>query len=247
VILVAVCAVVGTLFYTVSSHADERATEKKEVAREMEHLIDLGVWGQDTTGKAQPPASTGRPVPTTARAKRIWVMNRMAVDGTLWRREVMKRHGLESEKMIAVWVTGQYQANARAHPEVAKHLEARLAAIAEIERTAASWTEERMAALARESGLPASEIRDIVPPEPVRPAPGEVQLAEALLALHRHLVRIDPRVEYAGGRQLRFQREEDVRRFQELNTAAQEAAAAVARGREAKAAAQAAAFNRVIQ
>ena len=104
-----------------------------------------------------------------------------------------------------------------------------------------------MAALARESGLTASEIRDIVPPEPVRPAPGEVQLAEALLALHRHLVRIDPRVEYAGGNELRFQREVDVRRFQELAAAARKAVAAVERGRQTKAATQAAAFNRVIQ
>jgi hypothetical protein len=246
-VLVAVCALVGTFFYRLSVGSDQAATEKAEVAREIEHLIDLGVWGQDTTGKAQPPESAARPVPTTVRAKRIWVMNRMAVDGTLWRRDVMKRHGLTSEKMIAAWETGQYQANARAHPEVGRHLEARLAAITELEKTAAAWTDEHIAALARESALPASEIRDIIPPEPVRPPPGEVRLVEALLEIHRHLVRIDARVEYAGGRELRFQREEDLRRFQQLIAAAGEAAAAVDQGRQAKAAKQAAAFNRLIR
>ena len=246
-VLVAVCAVVGTFFYRLSTNTDRAVTEKEEVAREIEHLIDLRVWGQDTTGQAPPPASAARPVPTTTRAKRIWVLSRMTVDGTLWTREVMKRHGLASEKLIAAWSTGQYQANARAHPEVGKHLEARLAAITEIDKTAAAWTEEHIAALARESGLPASEIRDIVPPEAVHPAPGAVRLAEALLDLHRHLVRIDPRVEYAGGRELRFQREEDLRRFQELIRAANEAAVALDQARQAKAAAHGAAFNRVIE
>jgi hypothetical protein len=246
-VLVAVCAVVGTFFYRLSTNTDRAVTEKEEVAREIEHLIDLRVWGQDTTGQAPPPASAARPVPTTTRAKRIWVLSRMTVDGTLWTREVMKRHGLASEKLIAAWSTGQYQANARAHPEVGKHLEARLAAITEIDKTAAAWTEEHIAALARESGLPDSEIRDIVPPEAVHPAPGAVRLAEALLDLHRHLVRIDPRVEYAGGRELRFQREEDLRRFQELIRAANEAAVALDQARQAKAAAHAAAFNRVIE
>lgn len=246
-LLVAACAVVGTFFYRVSTNTDRAVTEKDEVAREIEHLVDLRVWAQDTTGNAPPPESAARPVPTTTRAKRIWVMSRILVDGTLWTREVMKRHGLASEKMIAAWETGQYQANARAHPEVGKHLEARLAAITEIDRTAAAWTDEHIAALARESGLPASEIRDIVPPEPVRPVPGAVRLAEALLDIHRHLVRIDPRVEYAGGRELRFQREEDLRRFEELFAAANEAAATVERERHAKAAAHGAAFNRVIK
>lgn len=246
-ILVAVCAVVGTFFHRLYANSARAATEKAEVAREMEHLIDLDAWERDTTRNARLPESVNRPVPTSPRAKRIWVVSKMTVDGTVWRREVMKRHGLEREKMIAAWETGQYQANARAHPQVGKHLQARLAAVTEIEKTAAAWTEERIAALARESGLPASEIRDIVPPKPVHPVPGEVRLAEVMLELHRHLVRIDPRVSYAGGDQLLFQSKEDVRRFQELTRAAREALNAVVRGRQAKAAAQAAAFNRVMR
>jgi hypothetical protein len=243
-VLVAVCALVGAFFYRLSA---DRATEKAELAREVMHLIELDTWGQDTTGSAPVPESANRPAPTSPRAKRMWVVSKMTVDGAVWRKGVMKRHGLQSEKMIGVWETGQYQANARAHPEVGRHVEARLAALVEIEKTAAAWTDQRIAALARQSGLPAREIRDIIPPEPARPAAGEVRLAELVLELHRHLVRIDPRVSYAGGDQLSFQREEDVRRFRELTDSAREAVAAVQRGRQAKSAALAAAFNRVIK
>ncbi|HLL84459.1 MAG TPA: hypothetical protein VK420_17475, partial [Longimicrobium sp.] len=154
-ILLAVCALVGAFFYRLSVNADRAATEKAEMAREIEHLIDLDAWAQDTSGNARLPESANRPVPTSPRAKRMWVVSKMTVDGTVWRKEVMKRHGLEREKMIAAWETGQYQANARAHPEVGRHVEARLAALVEMEKTAAAWTDERIAALARESGLPA--------------------------------------------------------------------------------------------
>jgi hypothetical protein len=78
-------------------------------------------------------------------------------------------------------------------------------------------------------------------------APGEMRLSEALLELHRHLVRIDPRVRHAGGTELRFEREQDVRRLQELAAAARDASAAAAQGRQTKLATEAAALSRVIR
>jgi hypothetical protein len=37
-----------------------------------------------------------------------------------------------------------------------------------------------------------------------------------MLALHRQYVRMDPRVHFAGGDQLRFESEDDIRRVDEL-------------------------------
>lgn len=243
-ILAFVCAIVGGLAYALSADADARATEKKEVAREADHLLKVGVWAQDTTSSA--PAPKSGPVPTSARAKRIWVVSRMIVDGSLWRMEIMKRHGLSSQYIPATWGTPRYWANASAYPEVGRFVEGRVAAVAEIEKNAAAWTEGRTVALARESGLPAAEIRKIFPSDYVREASGEAYLADALLKLHRHLVRIDPRVRLEGS-ELFFEREEDLRRLEELQAAVRKAAAEAERARQSKLAAEQAALTRVLR
>ncbi len=246
-VLVAVCVLIGTFLYRHFNTVAQQATEEEEVKREMEHLVRVGVWAQDTTGNAPVPESAGRPVPTSARAKRIWVVSRISVDATLWRNAILKRHGVRSNRLPAAWVTGEYQANARAHPEVGMQLEGRIAAIREIEKAAGGWVEERILAVSRESGLPAGEIRQFFRSDYVQMSPGELPLAQALLDMHRHLVRIDPRVHHEGGNELRFEREEDVRRFLQLEKAMRDAQVAAARARQAKGAADARALRSAFQ
>lgn len=246
-VLVAVCVLIGTFLYRHFNTVAQQATEKEEVEREREHLLRVAVWAQDTTGNAPVPESASRPVPTSARAKRIWVVSRISVDANLWRREILKRHGVKSDRLPAVWVTGRYQANARAHPEVGRYLEGRAAAIVEIEKAAGAWVEERILALSRESGLPAREIRQFYRSDYVLMSPGELPLAQALLDMHRHLVRIDPRVHHMGGNELRFEREEDLRRFQQLEEAMRDAQVAAARERQKKGATDARALTRALQ
>ena len=245
-VLVAVCVLVGTFLYRQFNTVAQHATEKEEVKREAEHLLKVAVWAQDTTGNAPVPESAGRPVPTSARAKRIWVVSRISVDATLWRRQILKRHGVKSDRLPAAWVTGRYQANARAHPEVGRYLEGRIAAIVEIETAAGAWVEERILALSRESGLPAREIRQFFRSDYVHMSPGELPRAQAMLDMHRHLVRIDPRVHHEGGNELRFEREEDVRRFQQLEEAVNNAGVAAARAMKTKGAADARALTRAL-
>lgn len=210
--------------------ADRRAAEEAEVAREEEHRREVDAWLRDTSASAPVPESAGRPVPTSAGAKRMWVINRMLVDRSVWEREVMKRHGVEDDKPPPVdWGLSRYTAyvaNARAHPEVGTYLEGRAAAIAEIEKTSAAWVEERTAALARESGMPASEIRDIFPRDFAGAALDEARKVNAMLEIHRHLVRVDPRVQHGGGNRLRWEREDDADRFEELLAKQNDAVAA---------------------
>ena len=91
-----------------------------------------------------------------------------------------------------------------------------MAAIAEIESAYAAWLEERIAALARESEMPAGEIRDILPPDFAGAARDEAAPANATLALHRYLVQVDPRVDHGGGDELLWERGEDLKRMEEL-------------------------------
>ncbi len=216
VVLVAGGVLLAQFFFRASAEADRRATEKTEVARETVHLLTVDAWAQDTSGNTPVPESAGRPVPTSARAKRMWVVSRMLVDHTVWKQQVMARHGIEDNRLPAAWGTARYYANARAYPEVGRYVEGHAAATAEIEKTSGAWMEEHVAALARESGMPAREIRDIFPPGFERLPPGKARFSDVLLEMHRQLVRMDPRVHHAGGDQLRYEREDDVRRVEEL-------------------------------
>jgi hypothetical protein len=226
-----------------SSGIDQGATQESEVKREMEHLHLVSAWLQDTSSTTPPPGA-GRRAPTSDEAKRLWVVGRLLVEGSVWRREVLDRHGVA--QVPAGLGTARYTADARAYPAVEKYLESSVAAIAEIEKTSAAWMDGRVAALARESGLPEQEIRDIFPVDFVRTARGDGRLADAQLELHRHLVRIDPRVHHAGGNQMRFEREDDVRRLQALETRLNDAMAFAERARAEKLSRERAALPRVI-
>ncbi|HET7464229.1 MAG TPA: hypothetical protein VFJ82_23430 [Longimicrobium sp.] len=215
-VLVAVVAFAGLFFYRASTSADRRATERAELAREVEHMQTVNTWIQDTTFNTPVPGTAGWPAPTSGRAKRLWVINRMLVDGRVWERQVMERHGVKSDGPPPAWGTPRYWGDARAFPEVGTYLEGRAAAMAEIRKTSAARAEERAAALARESGLPAREIREIFPGDFGAGALDAAGLVDAMLRLHRHLVRVDPRVHHAGGNQLRWEREDDLSRSQEL-------------------------------
>jgi hypothetical protein len=247
VVVIAGFALFGSFLFRLSTEVDQRSTEETEVAREREHMLKVEAWARDTSFDALVPESAGRPVPTSNRAKRMWVISRMLVDGSVWRLEIMKRHGLAGDHVPAAWGTPRYYANARAFPEVKAYVENRVAAIAEIEKTSAAWMEGRIVALARESGLPADEIRELLPRDLVGLAPDEVTLSEAMLQMHRHLVRIDPRVHGAGGNELRFEREDDVRSLQALETELNEVSASVEQGRARKLALDRNALLRAIQ
>lgn len=209
------CVLIALFLFRMSGAVDLAATEAAEVEREEDHLVKVNSWMRDTSASATVPETAGRPVPTSDRAKRMWVISRMLVEAPLWEREVMKRHGARNRPPEA-WGTSRYWANARSYPEVGTYVERRAAAIAEIEKTSAAWFDERVAALARESGLSPEEVRGIFPPGYGGAAADEAQRANTMLEIHRYLVRVDPRVHHAGGTELRYEREEDVRRFREL-------------------------------
>jgi hypothetical protein len=213
---VAVCALFALFLYRLSTEADQNAAGEAEMAREQEHMVRVVRWMQDTSASAPVPESAGRPVPASDLPKRLWAISRMLVDGRVWEREVMERHGAGNGRPPAAWSTPGYLTNARAHPEVGTYLEGRAAAIAEIEKTSDAWLEERAAVLARESGLPASEIRGIFPGAFVGVASDEARMTDAMLQMHRHMVRVDPRVRPAAGDRQLWEREDDYRRFEEL-------------------------------
>lgn len=247
VVVAAVAGLFGLFLFRLSEEGGLRATERAEVAREQEHLLQVNAWMQDTSTSVPLPESAGRPVPTSERAKRMWVMGRMLVDRPVWERKVMERHGVKGPRLPAAWGTPRYAANARAFPEVERYVEGRVAAIAEIEKTSAAWLGEYTAALARESGMPAAEIRDVFPRDFRGAAVDYARHAEAMRQVHRHLVRVDPRVSHAGGKMLQWEREEDLRRLEELTDRLREAALHSVRASEERSREEAAALNRWIE
>ena len=242
--VVAVCVLAGLFVFRLSGEADRKAAAEAEEAREVEHMLEVDAWTRDTSFNAAVPGGARRPVPTSDAAKRMWVMSRMLVDRRVREREVEERHGVRNRRLPEAWETPRYQANARSYPEVGRYLEGRAAAFAEIENTSAAWMEERIAALARESGLPAPEIRDLLPRGFAGAAPGEERTIAALLEMHRHLVRVDPRVRSAGGNLLTSEREDDLRRLHALEVKIEEAAAARIQGKTRKSAEDVAAMVR---
>lgn len=202
-----------------SAAIDRRAaTEKAEMALEEAHMNKVIAWMRDTTGTAPVPASSGRAAPTSDPARRLWVISRMMEDCSLWTREVLERHGAGARQPPAAFGTARYQANARSYPEVGRYLEGRAAAFAEIGKASPAWSEARIAALARESGMPAGEIRAIFSRGCGSEAVEGGRLADAMVEFHRQLVRMDPRVHYAGGDELRFESLDDLRRVEEMST-----------------------------
>jgi hypothetical protein len=243
VAVAALCALIALFLFRSSQAAGRRATEKDEVAREEEHMRRVLAWLPDTSASAPVPESP--PPPTSARAKRMWVSGRMLVERKVWERAVMERHGLRGYSEPAAWGTPRYWANARAYPEVGTYVEGRAAVMAEIEKTSAAWMEARTAALARESGMPAREIRAIFPPEFAGAALDEARLADAMLQTHRQLVRIDPRVHHAGGNELRYEREADLQRVDELMATLNDATADYRQARARRYATETAVLSRL--
>lgn len=244
---VAVCGIFALFLFRLSTAADQNAAAEVEMAREQEHMVKVVRWMQDTSSTVPAPASAGRPVPASDLPKRLWAISRMLVDVRVWEREVMERHGAGNGRPPAAWWTPGYVASARAHPEVGTYLEGRAAAIAEIEKTSAAWLEERTAALARESGLPASEIRGIFPGAFVGVASDEARMTDAMLRMHRHLVRVDPRVRPAAGDRQLWEREEDYRRFETLAEMLNDATASFQQARGKRVDEQVAALNQWIR
>lgn len=245
--IVGVLVLMAVQFVRGSAEGGRRRTEAAEMARETAHLRTVFVMMQDTLPNAPSLDTAARPMPASDRAKRVWVISRMLADRWAWERKVMERHGVRGHAFPAALETAHYQANARDYPGVGTYLEGRAAAIAEIERTSAAWVEERTAALARASGLPAREIRDLFPPDFGGLARDDGRRVSALLEVHRHYVRVDPRVRPAGGEMLSWQRQEDARRANELAARARAAADDWRQAREGRINAEKAAFSRVVE
>jgi hypothetical protein len=243
------CVLFGVLVIRWAAEVDRRAAaEKAEMAREEEHMRKVIAWVQDTTGTAPLPGSADRPAPTSDRAKRPWVIGRMLEDHWLWERQIMASHGYSPNEPPKAWGTGRYQGSARSYPEVGKFLEGRVAALAEIEELAAAFMEERTAALARESGMPVWEVQELFSPDYAGTEWYEEEAAEAMLAFHRHLVRIDPRVQYeARTDRLLFDDEDEMRRAEELETKLRSAMDVWKQAREKRTAEGVAALYREIQ
>lgn len=246
-VVVGALALLVIWFVRGSMEAGRRETEKAEVAREEEYRRSVNVYVQDTSANAAVPGRAGHPVPTSGRAKRMWVVSRMLVDRSSREREILERHGVRGTMSMTTWLTPRYQADARDFPEVGRYLEGRAAATAEIRKTSAAWMEERTAALARESGMPVQEIRALFPADFAGVTEEEARLEEVTLEFHRHFVRVDPRVHHAGGKELRFEREDDVRRGNELVVTLNAASAAADRARERRLAVERAALARAIE
>lgn len=246
-VIAGACVLFGLFAVRASAAGDRREVEEAEMAREEEHMRRVNAWVQDTLATATLSDSAGRPVPTSARARRMWVTSRMRVERRVWEREIMERHGVKRSMSLDEWLTPRYQADAREYPAVGRYVEGRVAAIAEIEKTFPAWMEARTAALARESGMPAAEIRGLFPPDFGATAMDEARLAGVMLEFHRHFVRVDPRVHHAGGKNLRFEREDDVRAGSALVKTLNDAIAASDRTRESRLAREQAALARAIE
>ena len=247
VIIVGVLALVAVLFVRGSAEAGRRKVENAEVVREQQYIRVVNAWLQDTTATAPPSASANRPVPTSARAKRVWVFSRMLVDRSLWEREIMERHGVKGHRSPAAWDSARYQASARNYPQVGRYAEGRVAAVAEIQKTSAAWMDERVATLARESGMTPQEIRDLFPSDFAGVPAEEARLADVMLQVHRHYVEMDPRVRPAGGEQLLYQREDDIHRSREIVTKMHEANDAANQARQRRLLNERAALVRVME
>lgn len=246
-VIVGALALLAFSFVRGSMEAGRRETEKAEVAREEEYRRRVNVYVQDTSANAAVPERAGLSVPASDRARRMWVVSRMLVDRSSREREILERHGVRRTMSMTTWLTPRYQADARAFPEVGRYLEGRAAATAEIRKTSAAWMEERTAALARESGMPVQEIRALFPPDFAGVTEEEARLDDVMLEFHRHFVRVDPRVHHAGGKELRFEREDDVHRGNELVVTVNAATAAADRARERRLAVERAALARAIE
>lgn len=246
VFIVGVLVLIAAAFVRGSAERGRRNTETAEMAREEAHVRKVFGMMQDTLPNAPALDTTARPVPTSDRAKRVWVISRMLAHRWAWEREVMERHGVRGHRPPGVLETAHYQANARDYPAVGTYLEGRAAAIAEIEKTSAAWVEERIAALARESGLPAREIRDLFPRDFGGMAGDYAGHVNAMLDFHRHHVRADPRVRGGGGDMLLWQRENEGRRSDELAAKARAAADSSTQARARRLAEEVAAINRLI-
>lgn len=245
-VILGVLGLVVVAFIRGSAENGRRKVEHAEMARETPHVRTVFGMMQDTLPNAPSLDTTARPLPTTDRAKRVWVISRMLVDRWAWERQIMVRHGVTRHTVPSTMETAHYQANARDYPEVGRYLEGRVAAIAEIEKESAAWVEARTAALARESGVPASEIRALFPPTFGGQARDDARQLEALLEIHRHWVRVDPRVRPAGGDMLSWQNQEEMNRANELATEARSAGTFSAQVRQERLNAEKAAINRVI-
>lgn len=246
-VLVTGCALFALFVVRATLEGRRQATEKAEVAQEQVYMRKVAAWLRDTAANTPVPDGGGRPVPTSNRAKRMWVITRMLVDRSVWEREVMKRHGVEGYLSPPAWETPRYQANARDYPEVETYLEGRVAAVAEIEKTSSARMDERTAALARESGMPTQKIRELFPRDFAGVTGEEARLADVMLEVHRHYARMDPRVRYAGGSQLLYEREEDVRRTHAIVAKLHDANAAANQAHARRLADERAAFSRAIE
>jgi hypothetical protein len=175
----------------------------------------------------------------------MWVIRRMLVDRAVWEREVMERHGVRRFSLPAVWNTVHFQANARAYPEVARYVDGLVAATKEIQATSPRWIGERTAALARESGVPESEIAYVFPRDG-RGVPAEdARAADMMRKVHRHLVNMDPRVQPGGGDRIVYERKEDMHRVLELTREMNEATESASEAREQRFASEFSAIPRV--
>jgi hypothetical protein len=229
VLLLAVLTVCGIFFYRVSAGIDQHALAEAEMEREDEHVRRAVTWVQDTVPSEVPESG---PVPTSDVAKRMWVIRRMLVDRTVWERQVMERHGARRFSLPAVWNTVHFQANARAYPEVAKYVDGLVAATEEIRATYPRWIGERTAALARESGVPESEIAYVFPRDGRDVPAEEARAADMMRKVHRHLVNMDPRVQPGGDDRIRYERKEDMLRVLELTREMNEASESASEARE---------------
>lgn len=242
VVVLAGCFFIARGIHRQYQGADRRAADVAEVTREKEHARKVFVWVQDTLATSLVAGSTGRPVPNNGRAKQLWAISRTLVDRWTWEREIVQRHGATDPNPPAVLETGEYQANARAHPRVGRYLEGRAAALAEMEAGSAAWVRGQMAALARETGMSADDLRGLFPPGFGSTAGDQAPHVNALLELHRHLVRVDPRVRSAGGDMLSWEREDEARRTRELAERVNAAAALSTQARERRILEERAAF-----
>lgn len=219
VVVLAGCFFIGRAVLVQMEHVERQGTEAAELKQEKEHLRKVYVWVQDTLATSLVAESAGRPVPaTSADAKQRWAVGRMLVDRWTWEREVMARHGITQEtyRMPPEMDSAEYQANARAYPEVGRYLDARTAAIAELQTGFPAWAEGRIAALARESGIPAGQLRGLLPRGFGSTAADAAEHVAAMREVHRYFVRVDPWVRPAGGDMLNWRRPGDGQRADEL-------------------------------
>jgi hypothetical protein len=224
------------------STAGRVSTNREEVDRELSRTRGLMSALADSAGRGVGDRSSSAP-PSSPDAKLLWATNRALAEAPAHLREVADQHGVDPDNLPAAWGTSRYMANATSHPEVERYWQGYRDYLAVFQEGFPGWLQSRVAAHAREAGVPSGTLRGYLEgmsrgaeSAQLEPLTWADSTASAALAYHRFLVSVDARVSYDAAQDMAmFGRDADLERANELQARVQRAAERLNRARQASA------------